>query len=146
MKNLAKKGMRKDDAPEGYYDPAQREEFLTEAYDFFNKNTGNVEIVFQDDQLVKQYFPLRPEAHLLDEEMKDKFHKLANRTSQKMKLEYLIKSAPEIIEELSHELELRAIINSSRIIALVANHVALWKEVSFLLTLIINFFVLTSYS
>jgi len=89
---------------------------------------------------------LRPEAHLLDEEMKDKFHKLANRTSQKMKLEYLIKSAPEIIEELSHELELRAIINSSRIIALVANHVALWKEVSFLLTLIINFFVLTSYS
>jgi hypothetical protein len=31
-------------------------------------------------------------------------------------------------------------------VRLIADHVTLWKEISFMLTIIINFFVLTSYS
>jgi hypothetical protein len=63
-----------------------------------------------------------------------------------MKLQYLTRVAPEYIEELKHGLKLKKYINKYRLVRLIAEHVSLWKEISFILTLVINFFVLTSYS
>jgi hypothetical protein len=41
----------------------EKERMLGLAYEFFGENTGNVEVVFHNNNLVKFYFPLPAEAH-----------------------------------------------------------------------------------
>lgn len=119
---------------------------LEEAYQFFSSHTGSVEVIFSNDCLNKVYFSLPSFASHLAPEMKDRFHLNVDRSSDKKKLQYLVDSAPTLIEEMKHEHKLNKLLSKNFCISLIAKHVRLWRELAWIITLILNFLILASYS
>mmetsp|Transcript_11611 Transcript_11611/g.1728 ORF Transcript_11611/g.1728 Transcript_11611/m.1728 type:complete len:127 (+) Transcript_11611:845-1225(+) len=115
------------------------------AYDFFEKYSGNVEVVFTDEQIYKVYFQLLPECLNLTNELKSKFDDRADRATDKTKLNYLVRRVPKMIEEMEHETRLAKIMNKYSVVAVITKHVGLWKDIAFFMTIILNFLIIASF-
>ena len=112
---------------------------------FFETHTASVEIIFQDNNIYRVYFTRTPESFCLTDDMKEQFHNQVTRDTDKSKLKDLVTMAPEIIEELEHEARLNKFFNKYRLIALLVSHIGLWKKIAFSMTLLLNFFIISSY-
>lgn len=111
------------------------------ALDFFEKNTGNVEIVFQGVSSII-YFWLPPVCHHLTFEVKEEFTFKVDRTSDKKKVESLIAKVPEIIEDMQYEEKLSTAYGYK----FMTNNVRHLKNLAFALTIWLNLVILFSYS
>lgn len=118
---------------------------LEKTYEFLQSHTGNIEIVF-NGQLCKVYFPLPYFAKCLTKDMIEAFHSRVDRASDKTKLQGLMQRAPELNEEMKHEYRLQAFIKTSCVMTLIAKNLSTWKDLSFALTLLLNFLILASFS
>jgi inositol 1,4,5-triphosphate receptor type 1/inositol 1,4,5-triphosphate receptor type 3 len=58
----------------------------------------------------------------------------------------LVEEAPKIIEVCKHEQKLALFFARQKFVAVFANFVDLWRDIAFLLTILINIFILISYS
>ena len=117
------------------------------AYKFFQIHTGNIEVVFSGE-IFKMYFYYPPEYKGLSKEIKDKFHRHAIRDSDQNKLKYMLDKSEAIIEQIRHEYRIKRFMRKSRFRILfgIATQVDLWRVVAFLLTILMNLIILTSYS
>jgi inositol 1,4,5-triphosphate receptor type 1/inositol 1,4,5-triphosphate receptor type 3 len=127
-------------------EPLDEKRSVEEAHQFFSLHTGSVEVVFTKDSLWRVYFSLPPFASNLTPEMKEHFHLNVDRSSDKRKQKYLVDVAPELIEEMKHEHRLNKLLSKNFCIKLIAKHVRLWRELAWYMTLLLNFFILASYS
>lgn len=123
----------------------EKKEKLSKAYVLLQENTGSIEIIF-NGSISRVYFPLPPYANCLTEEVMEDFHSKVDRSSDKNKLQGLVNMASEMIEVMRHEYRLQRVINASWIVGMIARNVSLWKDLSFLLTLVLNFMILASFS
>ena len=123
----------------------ERQKTLELAYDFFERNTGNIEVVFMEN-LTKIYFYLPPEVKGLSEEIKEQFHLEVDRSSDQSKLKSLVDSAELTIEKMQHEHSLKKFFDRNKVISAIASNVSLWRELAFLMTLCLNFILIFSYS
>lgn len=114
---------------------------LSEAFEFFNRNTCNIEIVFKG-VIFKTYFWLHPVCSYLTTEAKVDFHNKVDRTSEKSKINYLVSISDEMIEDMQYEQKLRKIYGYR----IMASQVSTCKVLVFALTLYLNFLILSSYS
>ena len=125
---------------------SEKEVQLQKAFNFFQKNSGSVEVVFNQGTLCKVYFWLPPEAHCLTKEMKESFNLAVDRSSNKSKLQYLQENSEELIEEMQHEAKLSKFLRNYKLLSLITLRIELWKNLSFVLTLVLNFLIVSSYS
>lgn len=123
----------------------EKKKLLTAAYEFFQKNTGNIEALYSEE-VFRIYFWIRPEGHHLTSEQKENFHFYVDRSSDKFKILYLVMKADELIEEIEHGFKLSKIFNKYKILALIASNVTVWKELAFVMTLALNFIIISSYA
>lgn len=128
-----------------HLDDLQKSAILEKTYEFLQRHTGNIEIVF-NDQLCKVYFPLPYFSECLTDDMKEAFHSGVDRATDKTKLQGLMQRASELNEEMRHEYRLQAFIKTSWIMKLIADNLSTWKNLSFCLTLLLNFLILASFS
>ncbi|KAL4492562.1 hypothetical protein ABPG72_007675 [Tetrahymena utriculariae] len=128
------------------YEKQMREDnqMFKQALAFFNKNSGSIEIV-RDRNLERIRFILLPYCHYLPKQTKVQFHDEIDRDSIHTKLSDLVKKAPEIIEICKHEEQLSLFFNRNKFIGIFANSVDLWRDIAFMLTILINIFILVSY-
>ena len=122
-----------------------RKKILDEAYAFFQVNSGNVEIIFTDKKICKVYFWIPPECHHMTEEAKENFHSIVDRSSDKTKIQFFIEKSGEMIEEMQHEFRLSKFYNKYKIVSFFTSHVTVWKELAFMMTLLLNFFIIASF-
>lgn len=127
------------------FEKEDRKKILDEAYNFFQVNSGNVEVIFVDKKLFKVYFWLPPECHYLTKENKDKFHNSVERSSDKAKVQYLLHKSSDMIEEMQHEFRLNKFFSKYKMISFFTSRVTVWKEIAFTSTLILNFFIISSF-
>ena len=126
-------------------DDHEKSQKLEEAYSFLQFHTGSIEIVF-NDSLCKVYFPLPFFAHCLTNDMIEGFHSSVDRSTDKSKLQSLMAKAADINEEMRHEYRLQRFINTSWVMAIIARNLSAWKDLSFVLTLVLNILILASFS
>ena len=100
-----------------------RKKLLDEAYEFFQRNSGNIEVVFSDKNLFKVYFWIPPECHHLTPESGESFHDSVDRSSDKAKIQFLIQQADEMIEEMRHEFRLSKFYNKYRLVSFFTSNV-----------------------
>ena len=103
---------------------------LSEALRFFGKYVAHIEIN-RNDKLFRQYFPILPHCLCLDKAHKNWFHNHVNRLSAKSKIASLINHSKDMIYTMKHEEKLTEFFNK-RFVSLLAKHVQLWKDLSFL--------------
>lgn len=139
MKKMVRKQKAKLEVTE-----TEKFKLLSDAYQFFQKNTGNIEIVFRDE-IFRIYFWIRPEGHYITEDQKENFHFYVDRSSDKAKVQYLLMKADDTIEEMIHEFKLAKFFNRYKLIALVASNVRVWKDLAFIMTLCLNFIIISSF-
>lgn len=120
-------------------------EILEAAYKFFETNTCHIEIIF-NEEIIKYYFAKPPIAVGLTEEIKDDFSNKADRTSTQTKLRFLTVKSEKIIEQLHYEHLLQKFFNKNQCISIFASSVGLYREMAFMITIILNFFIISSYS
>jgi len=120
-------------------------ELLREGLRFFAQNSAHIEVV-RNRQVEKVYFHLHPFCHSLPKEIKNDFNDSVNRVSVQSKVYGLTESSDQIIKVMKHEHRLKLLFNKYKVLAMFANHVTLWQDLSFTIALIVNFFILTSYS
>ncbi len=68
-----------------------------------------------------------------------------NRISAKTKCDYLLKEADKFIEIIKYEYWLKRLFDRVKILNLLTHNVALWKDTSFILAIVINLMVFFSY-
>lgn len=122
----------------------EKHRILLSAYAFFQKHTGNIEIIYKKD-IFRIYFWIRPEGHHISLEQKKNFHFYVDRSSDKAKIQYLLLKSNDIIEEMAHEFVLDKLLNKYKIIGLVAANITVWKELAFIMTIAINFIIIASF-
>ena len=115
-----------------------------EAYKFFHKHTGNIEVVFAG-KIFRIYFYYPPEYKGLTKSIKEAFHQKAVRESDQTKLKYMLDNATEIISLIQNEFYMLNIMKKSKTIELVASNMEHLRKAAFILTLVLNFFILISY-
>lgn len=127
-------------------EPGKDSELITKvAYMFFKKHTGNIEVVF-GGEIFRVYFFYPPEYQGLTKEIKENFHRNALRESDQSKLKYMLDKTPDIIEQINHEFVIKNIIKKSTVFYIIASHVEIWRIIAFLLTIVLNYIILGSYS
>ena len=129
--------------PENLVDPqmASNSLLVAKALVFFERNTANVEVVFQG-VLCVTYFWIPPVCHHLTYETQEEFHSRVDRSSDKKKVEYLVSRASEVIEDMSYEEWLSTVYGYK----LIGQHVRKVKFVAFLLSIVLNILILLSYN
>ena len=108
-------------------------------YQFFSKNTGNVEVQ-KDDEIMTIYFPIQPITHFLTPTTKDKFDETVDRASNQHKILDLIARTPEFIDEMQH-LEAR----SRDVIKITPSRLSFFRNFSTLLSIGISMIVIFFY-
>ena len=68
-----------------------------------------------------------------------------NRISAKTKCDYLLKESDKFIEIIKYEHWLQRLFDRVKILSLLTSNVALWKDTSFILAIVINLMVFFSY-
>ena len=101
--------------------------------------------MIRNDQIEKIHFYKLPHCHYLPDETKDEFHEIVNRDSVNAKVSGLVDESSKIIEICKHEEELSLFFSQNKFIAIFANYVILWKDLAFLVTLLLNLFIILSF-
>ena len=114
---------------------------LKEAMEFFKSKIRSIEVVFKG-KILKMYFWLPPVCEYLTEEAKKRFHKKADRSSEKSKIEYLVSNFKIFLDDMQHEESLSSLLGYR----IISPKIALFKVILFLLTLYLNFLLLMSYN
>jgi inositol 1,4,5-triphosphate receptor type 1/inositol 1,4,5-triphosphate receptor type 3 len=122
----------------------QNEEIFKETLKFFVSNSAHIEVV-RNNQLEKVHFYKLPHCHYLPDETKLEFHDTVSRDSVNAKISDLVDESQKIIEICKHEEELALFFSHNKFIAIFANYVILWKDLAFLLTLLLNIFIILSF-
>lgn len=117
---------------------------IADAFGFFNKHTGNIEVVFAGG-IFRVYFYYPPEFKGLSKAIKENFHRKAVRESDQAKLKYLLDSVPEIMEIIKHEFFLMNLIKKNKIAHFIASNIENFRISAFILTILLNLTILTSY-
>lgn len=115
-----------------------------EAYKFFHKHTGNIEVVFAG-KIFRIYFYYPPEYKGLTKSIKEAFHQKAVRESDQTKLKYMLDSATDISSLIENEFYMLNIMKKSKTIELVASNMEVLRKAAFILTLVLNVLILISY-
>jgi hypothetical protein len=118
---------------------------FSRAFEFFISNSATIEVI-RNDKIEIVYFILLPYVHLLPKEKKVDFHDMVDRSSTKSKVQALVNESERLIEICIHEEKLKRFFNQQKLIALFANYVKLWKDLAFGFTLILNLFIIGSFS
>lgn len=129
---------------EKFKDEVDKLKILKSAYSYFQKHTGNIEIIF-NNEIFRIYFWIRPEGHFITEEQKENFHFYVERSSNKAKVQYLLAEADKVIEEMINEFKLSKLLKRNFLVSLVASYVSVWKEVAFLMTILLNLIIIMSF-
>lgn len=130
---------------EGKEADKKNEKITKAAYKFFEKHTGNVEVVF-NGEIFRMYFYYPPEYKGLTKEIKEHFHRNAIRDSDQSKLKYMLDSTDELIKKINHDFFIKSIMKKSKTIHIIATNVDNFRKIAFFLTIILNLIILTSYS
>lgn len=109
------------------------------AYQFFEQNTGNVEIQ-KDGEIMTIYFPIQPVSKFLTITTKETFMRTVNRQSNQHKIIDLVAKTPEFIDEMEH-LEER----SHDFIQITPDRLNFLKDISTLIAIAISFIVIGFY-
>ncbi|EAR98945.2 MIR domain protein (macronuclear) [Tetrahymena thermophila SB210] len=117
---------------------------LKKAFLFFCENTAHIDIV-RNGEVEVVFFHIMPYMHHLPKEKKTDFHDEVDRQSVKSKVEFLVAKADELIEICKHESRLNVLFSHNKFIAIFANYVNLWKQMTFTMTLILNIFNMISF-
>lgn len=112
---------------------------------FFAEHSAHIEVL-RNKRPEKVYFLMLPYCHFLPKEIKNGFNDLVDRSNVQSKASGLIQSSNEIIRIMQHEEKLDYFFNKNKFVALFATHVNLWKDLAFTVALVVNFFILSSYS
>ena len=128
--------------PEASEELQERKERI---YGYLEHHTGNIEVMF-NGLLCRVYFPLPPYSSVLSDETKERFHVRADRSSAKAKLMYLVRAAEDLELQLRCEYQLQKFISRHWGLSLIAQNIALWRDLGFLFTLLLNFVILGSFS
>ncbi|CAG9329528.1 unnamed protein product [Blepharisma stoltei] len=123
-----------------------REKLMENAYAFFQKHTCNVEVLLENNNLIKIYFIMPPEYQGLSKEIKKIFQRDVDRTSNHTKLQFLINKTDEIIAKIKHEQALKQLFSKYYLFSLLFYNVLLWEDIVFHLNLIENFGIIYSFS
>ena len=114
-------------------------------YRFFEAYTGHVEVVF-NSSIYKVYFSLPYFYRGFTLEAKHRFDRDVDRSSSKAKLNYLQLNVPEMIRGMEHEDRLHRFFSKHYLLSKLAARPDFWGKLAFLMSLIINFAILFSYS
>ena len=154
--NRFKKGLTKTDKKREIKDSISRYRYIQysshnefqnitrDAYEFFEKHTGNIEVVFCGE-IFRIYFYLPPEYKGLTKEIQNEFHRKANRDSDQAKLKYMMDSVPEIIRKIKHEFFLKNLIKKNKIAHFISSNVDRFRQAAYILTILLNLTIMTSY-
>lgn len=93
----------------------------------------------------KVHFILMPFCKYLPKETKINFNSKVNRDSIHSKIEGLVAEAENIIEICKHEQQLSNFFERNKIVAIFAKYVNLWKDIAFLLSILLNCFILMGF-
>ncbi|EGR30673.1 MIR domain protein [Ichthyophthirius multifiliis] len=148
MKSYANNIMAKGEEDETIKQQKEEEEnkkMLKKAFFFFSDHTAHIDVV-RNNQLEIVFFILLPFTDCLPKDKKIEFHENVDRQSVKTKVGYLMQQCKSFIEISKHEHKLKIIFSQNKFIALFANYVNLWKQLTFTLTLILNIFILISFN
>ncbi|CAD8210359.1 unnamed protein product [Paramecium octaurelia] len=121
------------------------QEIFRETIQFFAYNSAHVEVV-RNNQIERIQFYKPPYCKYLPKERKKEFHETVNRDSTNSKISDLIEQTDSIIEVCKHEEKLAVFFSKNKFIAIFANYVILWKDLAFILTLLLNLFIILSYA
>lgn len=72
------------------------------AFDMFSYHSGNIEIVFRDDQVYKNYFVLQPACRNIDQSYKNDIMVDLNRDSAKEKVIDFLSNSPRVFDTIEH--------------------------------------------
>ena len=119
----------------------QHRRLETLAIEFFKINTGQIQILFRDGELLNIRSPIHPTCRSLDDEAKRKVLEELNRTTAKDKVTDLLNKAPKMFELIDHlaDLSNMKVLGISRIFS--NKTLQLSKIATFSITLAINFIV-----
>jgi hypothetical protein len=122
----------------------KEKQFFKKCYEFYFKYTPNIEIIFCN-QIISYYIKLYPMCQYLSPEMKEEFQNNVDRTNTKSKLSYLFKNLYYYKEALEHTQKLEEFFKKARIIDLFLNQYLFFKDFSFIITVMINLLIISSY-
>ncbi|KAL4447069.1 hypothetical protein ABPG74_013921 [Tetrahymena malaccensis] len=123
----------------------EKKELIKNALIFFKNKTCSIEIV-RNGCLQTISFPKMPLCFTLSDEIKDDFRINVNRSSHKEKLSYLIDQSGKIIDKITHEENVRLIVEEYKFVGIFVMYNHLWQRLSFYLALAINALIIASYS
>lgn len=123
----------------------RKKRILKKAFDFYSNNSASIEVI-RNDNIEIVYFILLPYTQKLPKEIKIEFHDKVDRSSTKSKVQNLINESDRLIEICKHEETLKRFFNQQKFIAIFANYVKLWKDLAYIFTLLLNLFIIGSFS
>lgn len=118
---------------------------ILQGLSFFYNNSAHIEIL-RDNKLQRIQFFYLPICHCLPKERKDEFNQMVNRETTNSKVFDLVSETKKLIKICENEEKLKIYFSQNKIVALFANYVNLWKDIAFLLSLLLNLFIVTSFS
>ena len=71
-------------------------------YQFFDYNTGYIEIMVDIDQMQRVYYPIKPVCRYLQKQSKQILMIAVDRSSPQQKIIGLLKAVPELVDEMEH--------------------------------------------
>ncbi|KAL4438400.1 hypothetical protein ABPG74_009439 [Tetrahymena malaccensis] len=126
----------------------QQEKFkenLQKAVKFLFKNTAHIEVL-RNGQIEIIYFQLLPFCQRLPKDKKKEFNEQVDRSNEKAKVTGLMTQADYLLDVCRQEENLNKFFMSNKFISLFANYVKLWKDVAFMLTIVLNIFNLLTFT
>ncbi|KRX08878.1 MIR motif [Pseudocohnilembus persalinus] len=123
----------------------EKNKMYIDSFNFFAKNTAQIE-VNRNEKIELVFFTKLPFSHFISQEQKRNFQDNVNRSTNKTKVEDLLAVSEDYIKQMKHQENLNHFFSHNPLLALLANYDKLWKDLAFLFTIIINIFILTSFS
>lgn len=120
-----------------------------EAFIFYYHNTAHIEVVrnYQEEKRLENiYFIQLPYMKFLPKELRNQFNLSVDRSNLKSKVQDLVKCSDYFIQVCKHEEKLNIFFQKNQFLGIFAYNIKLWKNISFLLSVILNLFIITSYA
>ena len=121
----------------------KKRKLLIQAFRFFYENSAHIDVV-RNEKLEIIYFILLPFTKALPKENKTEFHEEVDRSNTKSKVSDLVEKSDELIEICKHEQWLKK--SKNPFLKFFYNYIPTFKEISFIMTLLINMTIMLSYS
>lgn len=122
-------------------DEDSKKKLNKDALSFFAKYTASIEIS-RNGMLYKQYFTKLPPCFYLEKDLKTWLLDNVNRTTLHSKVNSLVFLSEEFIESLKINTSIKHFAGSNFFLYLITKHLKLWKDLSFLLSIMQNLVIL----